>query len=412
MHKINENCRISLLFSLLWQDRQILHEERFFADRVSLWRDIFPATMRQELLGKSIGERIKVVIDSADFIAPYSEKLVRPIKRDDFVPPPGFHSMVASPLPGRFYPQSYLHNTPGVFAVSHAPCRFVGPVGDALLFDLNHPLAGKELTVYADIIAIEPIGVERGGRCEDWLEAISADGPGMQRRWPEQATDFFRAENLKRKDERSDSIFYQTTRLVQHLDSTARRLLREEYGRILPRDARVLDLMGSWDSHLPATYREQSLTVLGMNRQELEKNERADKYLVHDVNENRQLPFADTAFDAIICTASIEYATDPLQLCREAARILMPGGVIAVSFSNRWFPSKAVAIWSHLHEFERLALVVEMLSAEESFADMKTLSIRGYPRPDDDPHGLPFSDPVYMVTARKNILLPPSSRQP
>jgi hypothetical protein len=223
----------------------------------------------------------------------------------------------------------------------------------------------------------------------------------MESRHPEQAEDFFRAENLKRRDERADTLFYQTTRLVQHLDSTARRLLGEEYSRILPQDGRVLDLMGSWDSHLPAEYRKKSLTVLGMNRQELEKNQRADKYLVHDVNANQQLSFADTFFDAIICTASIEYATDPLQLCREAARILRPGGVIAVSFSNRWFPSKAVAIWSHLHEFERLALVVEMLSAEGHFADIKTLSIRGYPRPDDDPHDLPFSDPVFMVTARK-----------
>ena len=404
MHRVSEHCRISLLFSLLWEDRKILHEERFFADRVSLWRDIFPATMRQGLMGKSIGERIKVVINPDDFFDPYSEKLVRTIKRDDFVPSSGFHTIAGSPAPGRFYPQSYLHNTPKVFAVSQAPSRFVGPVGNGLLFDLNHPLAGKELTVYADIVAIEPIGVERGGRCEDWLEAISADGPGMESRRPGQAIDFFRSENFKRRDEHSDNIFYQTTRLVQHLDSTARRLVREEYARILPQDARVLDLMGSWDSHLPVEYREKSLTVLGMNRQELEKNERADNYLIHNINENRQLPFADGAFDAIICTASIEYAADPLQLCREVARILQPGGVIAVSFSNRWFPSKAVAIWSHLHEFERLALVVEMLSAEESFGDMKTLSIRGYPRPDDDPHGLPFSDPVYMVTARKKMV--------
>jgi hypothetical protein len=75
--------------------------------------------------------------------------------------------------------------------------------------------------------------------------------------------------------------------------------------------------------------------------------------------------------------------------------------VAAIAFSNRWFAGKAIALWGQLHEFERLGLVVELLDATQSFNDIATLSVRGYPRPDHDPHPLPQADPVYMVTARR-----------
>ncbi|MFH2123722.1 MAG: hypothetical protein ABIJ50_09620 [Pseudomonadota bacterium] len=83
-------------------------------------------------------------------------------------------------------------------------------------------------------------------------------------------------------------------------------------------------------------------------------------------------------------------------------RVLQPGGVLAMAFSNRWFPPKAIKVWSQLHEFERLGMVLEMFHRTAGFQDLATLSRRGLPRPDDDPHWeIPASDPVYMVWGRK-----------
>ena len=62
----------------------------------------------------------------------------------------------------------------------------------------------------------------------------------------------------------------------------------------------VLDLMRSWVSHLRT--RPRHLTVLGMNAAELEANPMADERVVHDLNADPALPFADAAFDTAVCT--------------------------------------------------------------------------------------------------------------
>jgi ubiquinone/menaquinone biosynthesis C-methylase UbiE len=111
------------------------------------------------------------------------------------------------------------------------------------------------------------------------------------------------------------------------------------------------------------------------------------------------LPFNDKAFDAVICSVSVEYLIHPFEVFEEITRVLRPGGVFMVTFSNRWFPPKVIKIWPELHEFERLGLVLEFFLKSGKYKELQTYSIRGLPRPQDDKYlsQILFSDPVYAI---------------
>ena len=140
-----------------------------------------------------------------------------------------------------------------------------------------------------------------------------------------------------------------------------------------------------------------------MNADELSANDRLTRYVVHDLNRDPRLPFDDGAFDAAVCTVSVEYLTRPLAVFDEMARVLSPGGIFIVTFSNRWFPPKAIRIWKELHPFERMGMVRELFSHEARFDRLETFSSQGWPRPEDDKYAgqMLNSDPVFAVWGRR-----------
>ncbi|MDG2065110.1 MAG: methyltransferase domain-containing protein, partial [SAR324 cluster bacterium] len=111
----------------------------------------------------------------------------------------------------------------------------------------------------------------------------------------------------------------------------------------------------------------------------------------------------DENFDAVICSLSIEYLLQPLKVLQEARRILVPGGLLLITFSNRWFPPKVIRIWAELQEFERTGMVMQWLKEASGFRSLETSSLRELPRPWDDRYRKmsPFSDPIYAVCAYK-----------
>jgi len=106
----------------------------------------------------------------------------------------------------------------------------------------------------------------------------------------------------------------------------------------------------------------------------------------------------------VICTASIEYLTYPLKIMTEVARVIKPGGKFVVTFSERCFPTKAITLWSQLHPFERMQLVLEYFRESGLFEDLNTYSKRGLPRPVDDKYFTEnkMSDPVYAIWGTVN----------
>ena len=225
----------------------------------------------------------------------------------------------------------------------------------------------------------------------------------MQARWRGLPADFWSDLPFARVDARPDTCFYSEPRLVDHVDRTAIAEISALYGRLIPVGSRILDLMTSWHSHLPASLAPRAVTGLGMNRAELDANPMLTERVVHDLNANARLPFPDASFDAIVCTVSVEYLISPFEVFRELVRVLMPAGLLIVTFSNRWFPPKAIQIWQGIHEFERLGLVLEYFLESGRFDDLNTWSLRGLPRPAGDKYAdrLRLSDPVYAVWGRR-----------
>jgi SAM-dependent methyltransferase len=146
-----------------------------------------------------------------------------------------------------------------------------------------------------------------------------------------------------RIDASDDARFYAVERKVVHLEPGAIEALRRFYAAVLPAGGAVLDLMSSWRSHLPGEL--GRVTGLGMNAAEMADNPQLDDFVVHDLNHEPGLPFANEAFDAVGCAVSVQYLVHPLEVFADVGRVLRPGGPVVVSFSNRCFPTKAVAIW-------------------------------------------------------------------
>ncbi len=207
-----------------------------------------------------------------------------------------------------------------------------------------------------------------------------------------------------RPDENDDSIFYATDRFVSHIDSTALKTISDAIGSLVTEESPViLDMMAGWDSHLPALLKPGKVYGLGLNENELKNNNALDEYILHDLNKKPRLPYNDDTFDVVLNTVSVEYITQPFKVFEETGRILKPGGVFIVSFSDRMFESKAVRIWRQAGEKERIMIVEDYFNAAGIFTDPRLFVSIGKPRPQDDKYAsldIP-SDPVFIMYAEK-----------
>jgi SAM-dependent methyltransferase len=207
---------------------------------------------------------------------------------------------------------------------------------------------------------------------------------------------------LSREDESDDREFYAVDRFVSHLDDTARATVERLVGSLVVEDAPViLDLMASWDSHIPAQLAVARVVGLGLNSNELAANEALDEWLVHDLNRDPKLPFPDASFDVVLNTVSVEYLTQPFAVFREIARVLKPGGFLLVVFSDRMFPEKSVHVWRYSSEQERIMIVEDFVNDSLLFEAPRVWVSKGLPRPAGDRYHemTETSDPVLAVAA-------------
>lgn len=202
----------------------------------------------------------------------------------------------------------------------------------------------------------------------------------------------FTPEHFRRVDERDDGFFYESPRLVTHIDGHAIEAVRQLYAELLPPGGAVLDLMSSWKSHLPDGVAPARVVGLGLNETELRENDQLGEWLVHDVNVDPCLPFADAAFDAALMCVSAQYLIHPIAVFREVRRVLTPGAPFVVTYSNRLFPEKAIALWCASTDEQRGRLIGAYFHYAGGWG--------GITAQDRSPNLIVPSDPLYAVWAR------------
>jgi len=225
----------------------------------------------------------------------------------------------------------------------------------------------------------------------------------------------FSDDAFSRLDVTDDAIFYTRDRVVSHLDALALSTVKYLISHLIVEEQpAILDLMAGWDSHIPETLRPSEVVGLGLNEKELKQNKALTEYALHDLNRDPRLPFPDNRFDAVINTVSVDYMTQPGPVFKEVARILRPGGLFLVIFSDRMFPQKAVKLWRESSHDERVILVDELFKQSGGFEKTSLFVSRGKPRPADDKYAdaAPLSDPVYALYAEKKGGSPDRKQRP
>ena len=189
---------------------------------------------------------------------------------------------------------------------------------------------------------------------------------------------------FRRLDEEPDELFYEPARLVTHIDDGAIASLTGFYRTLLPANGVLLDLMSSWVSHLPPEVRYAEVIGHGMNAEELAANPRFDRWFVHNLNRDPRLPLADASIDAAMICVSIQYLQQPVAVLCEVRRALRPGAPLAISFSNRCFWTKAVAVWRALDD-DGHARLVELYLRQAGFDRIETCHLREWVEDESDP---------------------------
>ncbi|PCJ91027.1 MAG: methyltransferase type 11 [Porticoccaceae bacterium] len=199
----------------------------------------------------------------------------------------------------------------------------------------------------------------------------------------------FSDDAFRRMDEAPDEKFYAIPRFTSHIDFGAIESVTELYRKYLPENSYILDLMSSFLSHFPADKCYSHVVGLGMNEREMANNKQLDEWVVHDLNDQPKLPFKNNFFDAGTICVSIDYLTDPVAVIKNMGRVLKKDAPLIITYSNRYFESKATAAWLSLSDEQRAYLIKSFLEETQCFGDIELM--------DCSPE---MGDPLYAVIAK------------
>ena len=189
-------------------------------------------------------------------------------------------------------------------------------------------------------------------------------------------------EKINKDDDRQ---FYSLPRLVNHCDTHFREDLQSIYREYLgdldkinccgsdavdENNVVILDIGSSFVSHLPPEISPPRYKIVGhgMNAEELSKNPCLDQFFVRDLNKDPSgWALASDSVDAALCCCSVQYFQQPEKVFAEIHRVLKPGGVCIVSFTNRMFWEKAIQYWRNTNDYGRVQLVKQYFTSIDGF---------------------------------------------
>ena len=204
-------------------------------------------------------------------------------------------------------------------------------------------------------------------------------------------------------DDTDDSVFYSFPRFVTHVDDGFIQQLTDLYRERLKPNTRIFDMMSSWVSHLPDDVEFAHVEGHGMNQEELARNSQLNHYFVQNLNQNPKLPLPDQDFDAVLNCVSVQYLQYPDAIFSEIYRILKPGGIAIISFSNRMFYQKAITAWRDNSEIGRVELVKRYFTLVPGFSEPEVI-IRAATVPKIlQLMGVGGGDPFYAVIASRSL---------
>lgn len=210
--------------------------------------------------------------------------------------------------------------------------------------------------------------------------------------------------SFSRLDESDDTDFFQSNSITDHLDICALKTIEELIEQLtIEESPAILDMMAGQNSHLPSKIMPSSVTGLGLNRKEMEANSALTEITIQDLNKNTVLPYPDNTFDLVLNVISFNFIIKPVEIFSEVARVLKPGGLFLVVFSNRIFKEKTIRAWREGSDQERSMYLEDLFGCTEDFGPYTVFNSLGRPRPADDKYAEKevASDPVYAVYAEK-----------
>ncbi len=203
-------------------------------------------------------------------------------------------------------------------------------------------------------------------------------------------------------DTTDDTQFYESPRFVTHVDEGFIQQLTDLYRERLQPNTWIFDMMSSWVSHLPEEMEFARVEGHGLNGEELARNPRLNHYFVQNLNQEPKLPLEDQSFDAVLNTVSVQYLQYPEAVFSEIHRILKPGGVAIISFSNRMFYQKAIQAWRDGSEANRVALVQRYFEEVPGFTKPEAIAHQSQTPTVLQWLGVPGGDPFYAVIATRS----------
>jgi len=202
-------------------------------------------------------------------------------------------------------------------------------------------------------------------------------------------------------DDTNDALFYELPRFVTHVDDGFIQQLTDLYRERLKPNSRIFDMMSSWVSHLPDDVEFAHVEGHGLNEEELARNPHFNHYFVQNLNDNPKLPLEDQSFDAVLNTVSVQYLQYPEAIFPEIYRILKPGGIAIISFSNRMFYQKAISAWRDGSESSRVQLVKRYFESVPGFGKPEAIARQSQVPAFLQMIGFGGGDPFYAVIGTK-----------